>query len=465
MNTLQAPYRVTFRDGTTRRSNISLQSGRHFRLYPFSIRGDVSERLSATMIDLLRLSMTVSVVDRFLRRSHSSEGFRSPLLELEVLDPGFWSGNEVAETLKITLDFLSGDDDWQVRFVPDRSTPRHRRQGCLTFREPTIVCLYSGGLDSAAGLAARLRNGHEQTYIPVTGRHQFLRGKIIKKQFDVLKRHYQIDSSRFWPLMVAAFVRNRRIQRDFGVRPREITHRCRSFLYTALAGIIAAVEGDGRVEVYESGIGAVNLPLTSGMAGWRTSRSTHPHFLRLMEKLVSAVTQQPIKFELPFIDKTKASMVAVLAQDGLGELAVTTVSCILHPLRRGNSKQCGVCPACIFRRQALQVAGISEPPQAYQHDLFGSVADFKAIPKNQLRALQAFLWQVARLAELERPGTIPGFFRRHVLGTKVVLEDTEMAPFVELFCRYRHEWLELAARGQSLGWIWTDWLARREVAA
>jgi hypothetical protein len=464
MNTLQASYRVTFRYGTTRRSNISMQSGRHFCLYPFGIRGDVSERLSATMIDLLRLSMAVNVVDRFLRRSHSLEGFRKPLLELEVLDPGFWNGNEVAKTLKTTLDFLSGDDDWQVRFIPDRST-QHHPKGRLTFREPTTVCLYSGGLDSAAGLAARLRDGHEQTYIPVIGRHQFFRGKLIKNQFDILKRHYQIDSSRFMPLIIAAFVRNRRIQHDFGVRPREITHRCRSFLYTALAGIVAAVEGDGRVGVYESGIGAVNLPLTSWMTGWRTSRSTHPHFLRLMEKLVSAVAQQPIKFELPFIDQTKASMVAVLAQDGLRELAVTTVSCILHPLRRGNSKQCGVCPACIFRRHALQVAGISEPPQAYQHDLFGSVADFNAIPKKQLRALQAFLWQVARLAELERPGTIPRFFRLHLRGTKIVREDTEMAPFVELFCRYRHEWLELAARGQSLGWIWTDWLARREIAA
>jgi hypothetical protein len=463
MNTLQASYRVTFRDGTSRRSNISMQSGRHFRLYPFGIRGDVSERLSGTMIDLLHLSMAVSVVDRFLRRSHSSEGFRNPLLELEVLDPGFWNGNEIAKTLKTTLDFVSGDDDWQVRFVPDRSA-RHHHQRRLTFREPTTVCLYSGGLDSAAGLAARLRDGHEQTFIPVIGRHQFLRGKLIKNQFEILKRHYQIDSSRFVPLIVAAFVRNRRIQNDFGVRPREITHRCRSFLYTALAGIVAAVEGDCRVEVYESGIGAVNLPLTSGMTGWRTSRSTHPHFLRLMEKLVSSVAQQPIKFELPFIDQTKASMVAVLAQDGLAELALTTISCILHPLRRGNSKQCGVCPACIFRRHALQVARISEPPQAYQHDLFGSVSGFNAIPKKQLRALQAFLWQVARLAELERRGPIPRFFRQHLLGTKIVREDTEMAPFVELFCHYRHEWLELAARGQSLGWIWTDLLARGEVA-
>lgn len=464
MSTVQASYRVTFRDRTSPRSSISMQSGRHFRLYLFGVRDDVSERLSANMVDLLRLSMAVNVVDRFLRRSTSSEGFRNPLLELEVLDPSFWNGNEVATTLKTTLDFLSGGDDWQLRFVRDRST-RHHHQARLTFREPTTICLYSGGLDSAAGLAARLRDGHEQTYIPVIGRHQFFRGKVIKNQFEILKRRYQIDSSRFLPLMVAAFVRNRRLQHDFGVRPREITHRCRSFLHTALAGIVAAVEGNGLVEVYESGIGAVNLPLTSAMSGWRTSRSTHPHFLRLMGKLVSTVAQQSIKFELPFIGQTKASMVASLAQDGLGELAAKTVSCILHPLRRGNSKQCGVCPACIFRRHALQVAGVSEPPQAYQHDFFGSVADFNAIPKKRLRTLHAFLWQVARLAELERPGTIPTFFRRHLLGTKVVLADTDMAPFAELFCRYRHEWLELAARGQSLGWIWTDWLARREVAA
>lgn len=462
MNTLQSPYSVTLGDGSLK-PGISLRAGSHFRLYPFGVRGDVSERLSARMVDLLRLSLAVVVADGLLRRYATSAGFRNPHLEVEVLEPDFWNDREVAKTLKASLDFLSGDDDWRISFVPDR-TVRHHHQPEFAFAEPTTVCLYSGGLDSAAGLAARLRKQTDRTYIPLIVRHQFLRGRLVNRQFDLLKRRYRIDPSRFLPLIIAAFVRNRRLYREFGIRTCETSHRCRSFLFTALASVVAAVEGSDRVEIYESGIGAVNLPLTSGMSGWKTTRSTHPHFLRTMSQLVSLVAGRAISFELPFIDQTKASMVAVLAKDGLNELALSTVSCILHPLRRGNTKQCGICPACVFRRYALQAAHIPEPPQAYQHDLFGSATAFNRVPKKRLRALQAFLWQAERLAELDDEKAVPKFFRNHLLGTKVVLDETTLPPFVDLFRRYRREWLELAARGQTLEWPWADWLAPRKVA-
>src|SRR5438876_330684 len=99
MNPLQTPYRVTFGDGASQ-PGISLLAGRHFRIYPFGVRGDVSERLSVRMIDLLRLSLAVVVVDGLLRRNASSAGFRNPHLEVELLDPTFWNDQEVARTLK-----------------------------------------------------------------------------------------------------------------------------------------------------------------------------------------------------------------------------------------------------------------------------------------------------------------------------------------------------------------------------
>jgi hypothetical protein len=51
-----------------------------------------------------------------------------------------------------------------------------------------------------------------------------------------------------------------------------------------------------------------------------------------------------------------------------------------------------------------------------------------------------------------------------LLGTRVVADATALAPFIDLFRRYRREWLELAARGQSRQWLWADWLAPRKVA-
>jgi len=462
MNTLQSHFRVSFRDGDSS-SSITVHAHDHFRFYPIGVRGNVSEKLSAKMVDLLRLSQGVVVADGLLRRNAASAGFRNPRLEIEVIEVEFWNDPKVQRVLKSCLDFLSGGDDWQIRFVRDR-TVRHQYQPEFKFPEPATVCLYSGGLDSAAGLAARLREQPDRTYIPVVVRHQFHREGLVKKQFELLKRGARVDDSRFLPLIVASFVRNSRLNREFGIRTREISHRCRSFLFTALAGVVAAVEGSDRVEIYESGIGAVNLPLTDGMVGWRTTRSTHPQFLRFMSELVGLVVGREITFDLPFIDQTKAQLVAVLAQNGQRELVLATVSCILHPLRRGNTKQCGYCPACIYRRYAIQAANIPEPRQAYHSDLFGSVTDFRRVAARRLRPLLAFLGQVDRLAELDREGTMPRFFRNHLLGTSVVPDESALAPFIDLFRRNRREWLELAAHGQTHQWLWADWLSPRKVA-
>jgi hypothetical protein len=130
------------------------------------------------------------------------------------------------------------------------------------------------------------------------------------------------------------------------------------------------MQGQRSVELFESGIGAINLPLMAGMVGSKATRSSHPEFLRLMSRLVSLVADTEIEFSLPFFSKTKGEVTKKLAELGLQELAVLTASCVGFPLRNSKAKQCGVCPACVFRRQAMQVAGIPEPVQSYEHDFF-----------------------------------------------------------------------------------------------
>jgi hypothetical protein len=98
-----------------------------------------------------------------------------------------------------------------------------------------------------------------------------------------------------------------------------------------------------------------------------------------------------------------------------------------------------------------------------QTEQFESVADFKRVPEKRLWPLLAFLHQVDRLTELDGAGRMPRFFRNHLLGTKVVHDETSLAPFVDLFRRYRREWLDLAARGQSRQWLWADRLTPRKV--
>ncbi len=459
MNAVETPFRIAF-SAAPARPTFTLAAGHHFRLYPIGINADLSERLPARLIDLIRLGLAVHVVDGLISRSGCKAGYRTPVLEVEVWDTTFWKDPLVGRTIKSCLDFLSGDDNWQISFLSERApVPEYQRH---FFSEPSTVFLHSGGLDSVAGLAARIRECQKHTFIPVTVRYQLTRGRLVRKQFELIKRRYKIGDSRLLPLLVAAFVRNRRIFQELKLRTRGSCHRCRSFLLMILGGVAAAVEGADCLEVYESGIGAVNLPLQGQIIGWRTTRNTHPYFLRMMSELLTLVVERPITIKLPFIHQTKAEIVAMLAQEGLEDLARLSTSCIVHPLRRPGLKPCGTCAACIYRRYALQSARIEEAPGTYHEDIFGLREQFKTIPERKLSALKAFLAQATQLEHLQAGIATPQWFRQHLLRTRVVESEPAIDQFIDIFSRYGKEWKALVALGQERGWPWANWFAPLE---
>jgi len=227
-----------------------------------------------------------------------------------------------------------------------------------------LVSLYSGGLDSSSGLAIRAAAQPGRMIVPVTVRHQMQKAKLIRDHFSLLMDCGILKQDDFNPFQAGAFIRNTRIKQDHQAGFREITHRCRPLLFMSVAGLVANSCSAPEVEVFESGVGSINLPLVGGAADYGTTRSTHPAFLRLLSALVSHVKGASVKYVLPFADKTKAEMVGMLKAMGLEELARNSVSCILHPLKRRGWQQCGRCAACVFRRQAMLTAGIAEEKDA-----------------------------------------------------------------------------------------------------
>ena len=242
-------------------------------------------------------------------------------------------------------------------------------------------------------------------------------------------------------------------------RKQERSQRCRSFLFASVGAVAAAISEVPTVEVFESGIGAINLPLMAGMVGSKATRGSHPHFLRLMSRLASLTAEREVSFCLPFAARTKGEVVGQLARAGLEGLACSTVSCVHYPLHEQPYKQCGVCPACIFRRQAMMVAGIEEPQGTYKYDLFSRSHESNGIEENHLEYLKAFLLQVANLGPLEPGVHVPSRVQRHLLGTNVVSPGESLAPFLHLLSRYRDEWLGLAAQGMDHEWAWASLLA------
>lgn len=463
MTKSQSPFSVRFSE---RHSNSSMEmvGGRDFRLDESGMADFFFATPSARQTDFLRIAMSVYVIDRLVRRKKRSNDYRwsrSLQAEIGVLDADFWNSTEVRQALTDCVEFVSGDS-WDFSFNAD-STPI-RTGAVLPFRFDTpLVCLYSGGLDSAAGLSSRIADSPDLPVVPVTVWHQPLQKKLLlRKQYPLIASRLGVKVTPL--IMKAAMVWSSMPWLSELRRKEERSQRSRSFLFAAAGATAAVMSGASTVEVYESGVGAINLPLMAGMAGSKATKSCHPEFFRRMSLLSSLVANRAVRFDLPFFDTTKGHVVRRLADLGLETLARSTASCVHFPLRESAHKQCGVCPACLFRRLSMFAGGIGEASNTYKYDLFGSTERANRVPVKRLAYLKAVLMQVVQLGTLEHGSAVPDRIRRHLIGTGIVRHGEPLEPILAVLRQYRHEWLELAALGERQGWSWTKLLGPQGAA-
>jgi 7-cyano-7-deazaguanine synthase in queuosine biosynthesis len=459
MITQRFPFDISFWSGS-RPKTVDLRAGKHFRFDLDAVNTFCLQDLPARLVDLLRIASSIYVVDRLVKR-RPKQGMKKPSrtigVKVSVLDAGFWNDSEVRDAIQEVVDFVSGDF-WDIEFAADNS--RFWRTGRL-FPDPyhdqsPLVCLYSGGLDSAAGFAARIAASPGKPVLPVTVWHQPRQHRLVSDQLKLLRDQFKVPVD---PLIVrVAMIWSPKLDRAL----EERSQRCRSFLFASLGAIAAIMHGQQVVEVLESGIGAINLPLMAGMVGAKTTRSAHPKFLRLMSRLASLVAEADVDFCLPFHGKTKGEVVRTLCGIGLEQLANSSASCVHYPLRHPKQKQCGLCPACIFRRQAMAVARIDEPEGMYKYDFLGSPQAANRIPAKRLRFLKAFLMQVAWLKDIDTRKQVPTAFARHLISTEVMGRGESHEDAIELLARYRDEWMAIALEGRENGYNWAKLLVARE---
>ena len=233
----------------------------------------VAELLGKTppgpVMDLIELVAAIHLVDRAERRPRATKPgdswSRRLHLIIGVREPKWWSGPAVHDRLVGLLRALT-DDKWLIDFVP-RVAPR-RPAECIQFLFQSVsggdgVALFSGGLDSLAGLAADADGGATPLALSVESD-----SRVAKNQRDVLE----------------AF--NRGLSKSIVRAPAELhlksapavekSQRARGFGFLALAAAFAALAGLESVHVYENGIGAINLPYTSAQTGAHGTRAMHP---------------------------------------------------------------------------------------------------------------------------------------------------------------------------------------------
>ena len=340
------------------------------------------QTLPTKVADLLDVALAIYAADRWSRRDFKGAytGQRQIHIKVGVRNPGLWTEFNMAQRLQEFLYWLS-EDVWSFQFVRRQAAPYFAESDQFLFRlppeRPTSVSLFSGGLDSLAGLATDMLTNQSGSFTLVSG---YTHNRLARQQCLQVQ---QIRQSAWDETLSSPKPTIYHVAIPFGLRKlkkqkEEKGQRTRGLVFLALGAAAALQAGVDTLWVYENGIGALNLPLNESQLGVDNYRGVHPRSLMMVECLFELVLEQPFRIRNPFLFHTKAEMCKSLKRAGLADTVQHTVSCDSFPLRLpGKPSQCGYCTSCLLRRQALFVAGHEEqdPGHMYLHDVLTSRAD------------------------------------------------------------------------------------------
>jgi Queuosine biosynthesis protein QueC len=331
----------------------------------------LNQHLSPRLTDLLEIASYVFTADCATRRGEqwtdgkTTEPWgRDFSFVIPVRDCDFWTRPGVQGLLQEILKFLSNDaySFTFLQLAEDRHVQEYFNFGDMEdwpFHGVERVLMFSGGLDSLAGVARTAKEGKKT--VLVSHRPMPTLDARQKRLFHELEAIFpgQMIHVPVW------------VNKD-GAFGREPTQRSRSFLYSALGAIVGESITAGGVRFFENGVVSINLPVADEALGARASRTTHPSSLSLFTRFFSLVTGREFEVDNPFIYHTKAEIVEEIITNGMGDLIRYTCSCA-HPMFKSKRQwHCGTCSQCIDRRFAVLASGHEEydPDTDYVSDVF-----------------------------------------------------------------------------------------------
>ena len=302
------------------------------------------------ILDLLEIAAYVFCADRLTSRGpkdglEQRSWARSFHFVIKVRDFDFWNMPSVKEKLKDALIFMSGDRTYHFTFQTGHFTPPVDMLDKDTFQiEPqqdSKVILFSGGLDSLAGIVEHLEKSSSQLYLISHRSGQRRTARTQDQLIRALCKHY--------PNRIEYFKFDCSLHKISHV---EATQRTRAFLYTSVAYALARALSQPKILVFENGITSINFPKRQDMMNARASRTTYPKTITLLEDFFSEIFQPRIQIDTPFLWKTKTDIFDILNRVGRKDLISSTVSCSHTFQHFGQGTHCGGCSQCIDRRFA-----------------------------------------------------------------------------------------------------------------
>ena len=423
-----------------------------------------SRALPHRAADLLDVLGAVYTADRRSKRCFNGvvTGQRRISIRLPVREPELWSSPESEVRLREFLSWVSGDV-WAFEFT--RQHPvlgNDHRQGFLfevPLKAPATVSLFSGGLDSLAGLAHHALGSPGGSRILVSGCTHNRLASQQTAQVKLIRAAWKPG----WPV---ASEDVRHVAVPFGIDgerlvQEEKSQRTRALLFLAMGAATAMQAGTDVLYVFENGVGALNLPLNATQLGIDNYRGVHPRTLGMAERFFESILGENIRIENPFMFTTKAEMCRALAEAGLVSAVRETVSCDGYPQRVRGQAQCGCCTSCLLRRQALYCAGLAygDPGSDYRHEIYKGIGNLGPDEAHGFMVMNEQAGLMARCLAADRPWheftvAYPELARTVAeLTTRPggVSQENLTASYVELFRTHVQEWHEFASEIAAAG--------------
>ena len=381
----------------------------------------LSRALPGLAADMLEIAASVYAIDRLARRPTERQrpagaGWaRSLWADIPVREPDRW--RQQVPLLSQLLHWLT-DDDWSLEFSELQSgagvldTPQQFLFD--TVPDGAVPVLFSGGLDSAAGLALELLHGD------AVGISVHTNGWMMSVQRRVLAALNETSRHQCVPLRYRISVRN----------SIETSQRSRGLLFLAAGVATAWAVHQDHLRVFENGIGAINLPYLRSQQGAQATKSVHPLTLRMVQDLASAVSNRPFVIDTPAIALTKAELLRRAPSTARKAFGLT-VSCDAgFAARVPEHRACGACTSCLLRLQSLTAGELADLLPMDIHERRGHDREFN---------LNAMIWQVTRMrACLDSPEP----WRHMVSEFPELLDVTSLTQqeVVRLYRAYVEEW-------------------------
>lgn len=342
-----------------------------------------------TGFDAILFGIMVYIADMKISRLCQAQDSWSREIILTVpVSSGKWV--DYKEAFERMLRFLTGDL-WTIVFSHREVRLAHEGMDERRSDQYRVASLFSGGMDSLIASINYMEQKQPTLLVSHAGE-----ARVRHWQTDLLsvldEKYGDIPhgNAYYWTNLDGV---------EFPEAGTDMNQRSRSFLFIAIA--LFAMSGTKNCKellVPENSLIALNVPLDSTRIGSHSTRTTHPFYLKLWNKVASDIFGFSIRN--PYWNKTKGEMATECLNKNILEIAIgQSYSCSSVnsvSIQSGKQDHCGHCLPCIVRRAAMHKAFGDFDPSGYMDKKVTNLVNNRGAKGEQIRS---FLYAIEKLKQ------------------------------------------------------------------